>query len=85
MSTLKNKELELICREYKKIGMNCVGELDGEKVYRVLYETIEYYTDESRSVIYTVYNHNLDDYDVEYLDLSGHKVLTYLMNLKEEY
>ena len=85
MSYLKNKELQLICRESKKVGMKCVGEVDGEKIYRVEYETIEYYTDESRSVIYTVYNYNLDDYEVEYLDLAGHKVLTYLMNLKEGY
>ena len=85
MKNLKEIELELICRESNKVGMKCVGEIDGEKVYTVEYETIEYYTDETRSVIYTVYNHNLDDYEIEYLDLAGHQVLTYLMSLKGEY
>lgn len=85
MRNLREVDLDLICRESNKVGMKCVGEVEGEKIYRVEYETIEYYTDETRNVIYTVYNHNLDDYDVEYLDLSGHKVLCYLMNLKEGY
>ena len=85
MKNLKEMELELICRESQKIGMKCVGEIDGEKVYTVEYETVEYYTDSSRSVIYTVYNHNLEDYEIEYLDLAGYKVLSYLMNLKEGY
>ena len=85
MKNLKEIELELICRESTKVGMKCVGEIDGEKVYTVEYETVEYFTDETRSVIYTVYNHNLEDYEVEYLDLAGHNVLSYLMNLKEGY
>ena len=77
------EELLFICRERQQCGMKAVGEIDGEKIYQVCYEEIEYYTDEGFSRIYTVYNHNFDDVEIEYLDLSGHQVLKYLFQLKE--
>lgn len=85
MKNLKEIELYLVCRESNKVGLQCVGDIDGEKIYKVEYETVEYFTDDSYSVIYTVYNHNLDDYDIEYLDLAGHKCLAHLMMMKEEF
>ena len=82
---LKKDELTLICRESVKTGMKCVGEVDGEKIYRVCYETVEYYLNEQCSALYTVYNHNFDDYDVEYLDLGACKMMKVLKILKEEF
>lgn len=79
---LNKDELSLICRESQKIGMKCVGEVDGEKVYRVCYETIEYYVDDECIHLYTVYNHNFNDYDTEILDLGASKVMRYLMMCK---
>ena len=82
---LNKDELTLICAESVKTGMKCVGEVDGEKVYRVCYDIKEYYLNESCSALYTVYNHNFDDYEVEYLDLGASRVMTYLKMMKEEY
>ena len=76
-------ELLFICRERQQSGLKAVGEIDNEKIYQICYEEIEYYTDEGFSRIYTVYNHNFDDVEIEYLDLSGHQVLKYLFQLKE--
>lgn len=77
-------ELDLVCRESIKNGWKCVGEVEREKVYRLEYEIVEYYTDKMRDVIYTVYNHNPEDFTVEYLDLGACTVLKYLMMIKEE-
>ena len=82
---LNKDELTLICRESVKTGMKCVGEVDGEKIYRVCYETVEYYLNEPCTTLYTVYNHNFNDYEVEYLDLGACKMMKYLKMLKEEY
>lgn len=82
---LNEKELTLICRESYKCGMKCVGEVDGEKVYRVEYETTEYYVDEMCHTLYIVYNHNFNDYDTEHLDLGTSIVMKHLKMIKEEY
>ena len=82
---LNKEDLTLICRESVKNGMKCVGECDGEKIYRAVYETVEYYLNDSCSTLYTVYNHNFNDYEVEYLDLGATKMMRYLKLLKEEY
>ena len=78
-------ELDLVCRESIKNGWKCVGEVEGEKVYRLEYEIVEYYTDKMRDVIYTVYNHNPEDFTTEYLDLGACRVLKYLMMVREEF
>lgn len=82
---LNKDELTLICRESYKCGMKCVGEVDGEKVYRVVYETTCYYLDDNCHCLYIVYNDNFNDYDVEHLDLGTSIVMKYLKTVKEEY
>ena len=81
---LNKDELVLICRETNKIGYRCVGEQDGEKIYKLEYETVSYYLDDDCYCLYTVYNNNFDDYDVETFDLGVHKVMKHFKMLKEE-
>ena len=81
---LNKDELTLICKENFKIGMRCVGEEDGEKIYKVEYETVSYYVPDDCHCLYVVYNENFEDYDTEYLDLGVCKVMKHLKMLVEE-
>ena len=83
MKHLNLKELTLICRESEKTGMECVGEVEGDKVYRVTYRQTSYYTDESCTRIYTVYDNDFYHYDEEILDLGASTALKHLLMIKE--
>ena len=83
---LNKDELTLVCKESYKTGYHCVGEVDGEKIYRVEYETVSYYVDDDCYCLYVVYNENFEDYDIEHLDLGTCKVMKHLkMLIKEEF
>lgn len=82
---LNKDKLILICRETSKIGYRCVGEQDGEKIYKVEYETVSYYLDDDCFNLYIVYNDNFNDYERETFDLGVHKVMKHFKMLKEEF
>ena len=77
--------LTFICRESVKTGYKCVGEEDGDKIYKLEYETTSYYVNESCTCLYIVYNDNFEDYDTEVLDLGMSKVMKHFKMLKEEF
>lgn len=82
---LNPDNLTFICRESVKIGYKCVGEEDGDKIYKLEYESTSYYVNENCTCLFIVYNDNFDDYDTEVLDLGVSKVMKHFKMLKEEY
>lgn len=81
---LNKDELTLVCKENLKVGYRCVGEQDGEKIYKVDYETVSYYVSDDCHCLYVVYNDNFEDYEIEYFDLGTSKVIRHLKMLMEE-
>ena len=82
---LSPDNLTFICRESIKLGYKCIGEADGDKIYKVEYETTSYYVNESCTCLYIVYNDNFEDYDTEILDLGTSKVMKHFKMLKEAF
>lgn len=81
---LNKNDLTLVCKETLKIGYHCVGEEDGEKIYKVDYETVSYYVPDDCHCLFVVYNENFEDYEIEYFEIGTCKVLRHLKMLMEE-
>ena len=82
---LNPDNLTFICRESVKLGYKCVGIADGDKIYKIEYDTISYYVNDSCTCLFIVYNDNFEDYDTEVLDLGTSKVMQHFKMFKEEF
>ena len=74
-------QLVYLYSEREQNGYVCVGECDGEKIYRIQYVSKSYYTTQTYTHLYVVYDHNPDDYDVEVLDIQTSQVLKHFNRL----